>query len=124
MKSTSSRTRRAVAKASGDRDEFPVVTPSLARRMVEQGAFSIAGKPVSRAQGQAALAAKLGKQRISIMIDSATLAHFRAKAGDRGYQTLINDALRRAAEGEAALEQIKQAVREEIGAYEVRRRKR
>lgn len=124
MKSTSSRTRRAAAKASDDRDEFPAVTPALARRMVEQGSFSIEGKPVSRVHGQAAFAAKLGKQRISIMIDSSTLAHFRAKAGDRGYQTLINDALRRAVEGEAALEQIRQAVREEIGAYEVRRRKR
>jgi hypothetical protein len=45
-----------------------------------------------------AVLASPGKTRITIMLDDDILAHFRAR-GDRagvGYQTLINEALRRA----------------------------
>jgi len=39
------------------------------------------------------------KQRVDILLDGAMIAHFKSKAGDRGYQTLINEALRLAIQG-------------------------
>ena len=34
------------------------------------------------------------KQRVNIMLDTGVVGAFKAKAGDRGYQTLINEALK------------------------------
>ncbi|MDR2836983.1 MAG: BrnA antitoxin family protein, partial [Azonexus sp.] len=48
---------------------------------------------VDREQFAAAVQEKLGKQRVSIMLDTAVIAFFKAKAGERGYQTLINQSL-------------------------------
>ncbi|MFT3799691.1 MAG: BrnA antitoxin family protein [Burkholderiaceae bacterium] len=33
------------------------------------------------------------EKRVNILLDGAAIEHFKAKAGDRGYQTLINEAL-------------------------------
>jgi uncharacterized protein (DUF4415 family) len=40
----------------------------------------------------------LGKQRITLVLDEAVVQAYKAKAGERGYQTLINETLRRALE--------------------------
>ena len=34
------------------------------------------------------------KQRITIMLDTGVIGYFKSKAGKRGYQTLINEALK------------------------------
>lgn len=70
-----------------------------------------------------------GKTRITIMLDDDVLAHFRARAEaeGRGYQTLLNAALREAiADGRATahaadtrpltVEVLRQVLREELGA--------
>jgi hypothetical protein len=70
-----------------------------------------------------------GKTRITIMLDDDVLAHFRARAEaeGRGYQTLLNAALREAiADGRKAtgaadarpltVEVLRQVLREELGA--------
>ncbi len=69
-----------------------------------------------------------GKTRITIMLDDDVLAHFRAlsEAEGRGYQTLLNAALREAiADDRAAaradtrpltVEVLRQVLREELGA--------
>ena len=57
-----------------------------------------------------------GKQRITIMLDSDILAAFREQAGEsgRGYQTLINQALRDAlARGELEA-MLRRVMREEL----------
>ena len=36
------------------------------------------------------------KQRVNIFLDGAVIEHLKAKAADRGHQTLINEALRQA----------------------------
>jgi len=36
------------------------------------------------------------KQRMNIYLDSDIVEHFKAEAGERGYQTLINEALKNA----------------------------
>ena len=60
--------------------------------------------------------AALGKTRITIMLDDAVLTAYKARAGRRGYQTLINDALRRGLEADALKEDLRQVIREELHA--------
>lgn len=69
---------------------------------------------VSRAGWQSVLSARIGKQRISIMLDTPIIEHFKAGAGERGYQTLINDALRRAVDGEHFVEEMRSVIRGEL----------
>ena len=64
--------------------------------------FRIGKKIVSRSEWQTAVRGRVAKQRISIMLDAPIIARYKAIAGERGYQTLINDTLRRAVEGELA----------------------
>ena len=71
-------------------------------------------KDVSREEFSAALNAQLGKQRVSIMLDGAIVAFFKAKAGERGYQTLINQALRQAMTGEQIESTLRRVIREEL----------
>jgi uncharacterized protein (DUF4415 family) len=56
----------------------------------------------------------LGKQRITIMLDEAVAQAYKAKAGGRGYQTLINDTLRRALEADSVKEALREVIREEL----------
>jgi len=56
----------------------------------------------------------LGKQRITIMLDAAVIQAYKIKAGGRGYQTLINETLRRALETENVKEALREVIREEL----------
>lgn len=56
----------------------------------------------------------LGKQRVSIMLDGAIIAFFKAKAGERGYQTLINLALHQAMTGEQIESTLRRVISEEL----------
>ena len=57
-----------------------------------------------------------GKTRITIMLDDTVLAAYKARAGGRGYQTLINETLRRGLEADAVKEALRQVIREELHA--------
>lgn len=57
-----------------------------------------------------------GKTRITIMLDDAILAAYKARAGGRGYQTLINETLRHGLETDAVKEALRQVIREELRA--------
>jgi len=68
-----------------------------------------------------AVASAAGKTRITMYLDDDVLAAFRAHAEveGKGYQTLINDTLRRAvAEGNTpiTMESLRQIIREELRA--------
>jgi uncharacterized protein (DUF4415 family) len=56
------------------------------------------------------------KQRVNIYLDSAIIEHFKAKAGPRGYQTLINESLREAMRRESLERVVRSAVRAEFKA--------
>lgn len=71
-------------------------------------------KEVGPKQFGEALRARLGKQRVSIMLDSAVIEYFKARAGERGYQTLINQALQQAMTGEQIEATIRRVIREEL----------
>jgi len=71
-------------------------------------------KDVDQDTFSTALRDTLGKQRISIMLDNAVIAFFKEKAGDRGYQTLINQTLHQAMQGEQMEATLRRVIREEL----------
>jgi uncharacterized protein (DUF4415 family) len=71
-------------------------------------------KDVSREEFSQAIHAHLGKQRVSIMLDASVLAFYKAKAGGRGYQTLINQALLDAMRGQELESSLRKILREEL----------
>jgi uncharacterized protein (DUF4415 family) len=71
-------------------------------------------KDVTREEFTGAVNEHLGKQRVSIMLDGSIIAFFKAKAGERGYQTLINQALRQVMTGEQIESTLRRVIREEL----------
>ncbi len=71
-------------------------------------------KDVNRDEFSAAVNERLGKQRVSIMLDGSVIAFFKAKAGERGYQTLINQALHQVMNGEQIESTLRRVIREEL----------
>ena len=93
----------STAKTSTDRDgEKPLRRSDIA-----------AGKLVLRKRG-AGGALLPNKQRVNIFLDGAVVEHFKSKAGDRGYQTLINEALKQAIQAETLEGIVRKAIREEL----------
>ena len=54
------------------------------------------------------------KQRVNIFLDGTVIEHFKTKAGARGYQTLINEALKQAIQAEAIEGIVRKTIREEL----------
>jgi uncharacterized protein (DUF4415 family) len=71
-------------------------------------------KDVDRTAFSVAVQERLGKQRVSIMLDGSVVAFFKAKAGARGYQTLINQALHQVMQGEQMEATLRKVIREEM----------
>ena len=74
-------------------------------------------KPVAEIPALARLQALHGgKSRITMRVDTATLAVFKARAEMTGgnYQTLINEALRQFAQGQTLAEVVRQTIRQEL----------
>jgi uncharacterized protein (DUF4415 family) len=83
---------------SDDHDEYPKVTQAD----MDRATFRVGLKPAAR------------KQRVTILLDTGLIEYFKAKAGERGYQTLINDTLRQAKERETLEETLRRVIREEL----------
>ena len=88
--------------------------PRLTQADFDRAQFRIAGQAANKSDWQAAVRAKTGKLRINIMLDAPIVEHFKALAGERGYQTLINDTLRRAVAGERLEADLRAIIREEL----------
>jgi uncharacterized protein (DUF4415 family) len=88
--------------------------PKLAQADFDRARFRVGGKDASRAEWQTAVRARVAKQRINIMLDAPVIEHFKALAGDRGYQTLINDTLRRVIESGHLEADLRRVIREEL----------
>ena len=54
------------------------------------------------------------KQRVSIYLDTAVVEHFKAKAGERGYQTMINEALKQSLLADSIEATIRKTIRAEL----------
>ncbi len=88
--------------------------PKLTQTDFERARPRIAGKDASHAEWQAAVRARVGKLRINIMLDAPIVEHFKALAGERGYQTIINDTLRRVIETGHLEADLRRLIREEL----------
>ena len=88
--------------------------PKLTQADFDRARLRVAGKTASRAEWQAAVRARVGKQRINIMLDVPIVEYFKAMAGERGYQTIINDTLRRVIETGMLEADLRSIIREEL----------
>ena len=74
------------------------------------------GKLVLRKRGETGETGAVlpNRQRVNIFLDGAVIQYFKSKAGDRGYQTLINEALKQAIQAEAIEDVVRKTIREEL----------
>jgi uncharacterized protein (DUF4415 family) len=54
------------------------------------------------------------KKRVTLYLDAALVARFKSMAGDRGYQTLINETLKSSVQQADIAETLRQVIREEM----------
>lgn len=105
---------RNTRKRSVNPDDAPALTGHEISR--PDARWRIGGRDVSAAEGKQAFRdALIRKTRINIHVDNDVLAYFRQQAGARGYQTLINKALRHAMNEETkshGLQEIKEEVQQ------------
>jgi uncharacterized protein (DUF4415 family) len=95
--------KSSTAKTSFDaNDEQPLRRADIAR-----------GKLVLRRRDPSG-AVLPNKQRVNIFLDGAVVQHFKAKAGERGYQTLINEALKQSIQAESLEGVVRKTIREEL----------
>jgi uncharacterized protein (DUF4415 family) len=64
-----------------------------------------------------------GKVRLTMYLDTVVVDYFRSRAGGRGYQTLINEALKRAIEQENLENVLRRVIREEARPYQAAKAK-
>ena len=83
---------------SDERDDYPQITQAD----LDRAQFRVGLKPAPR------------KRRVTIMLDTGLVEYFKAQAGERGYQTLINETLRQAIERDDLEERLRRIIREEI----------
>nr|VFJ57525.1 MAG: BrnA antitoxin of type II toxin-antitoxin system [Candidatus Kentron sp. DK] len=69
---------------SDERDEYPKVTQAD----LDRARFRVGFRPAPR------------RQSITLSLDANLIDYFKSKAGERGYQILINETLRQAKERE------------------------
>jgi uncharacterized protein (DUF4415 family) len=93
--------KNSISKTS--KDVYPEITQADFDRAIIRKGFN----PVEK------------KQRITIMLDTGVIGYFKSKAGTRGYQTLINEALKKVIDsrnqGSNKLEStLRKVIREEL----------
>jgi uncharacterized protein (DUF4415 family) len=81
-----------------DEDDYPQVTQAN----------------LDRAKFRIGLQSAPRKRRVTILLDSGLVEYFQAKAGGRGYQTLINEALRESVEREELEKSLRRIIRDEL----------
>jgi uncharacterized protein (DUF4415 family) len=90
--------KKSPLKVSEEIDEYPEIT----RAQIKRARFRVNLQEAPR------------KQRVNIMLDTGIIAFFKAKAGDRGYQTLINETLKQAIHREELEKTLRRILKEEL----------
>ncbi len=93
-------------KAMRDEDIDLSDLPEVTAEKAAHGVVRVAGRAVPR-----------GKTRLTMYLDSSIVEYFKTRAGARGYQTLINEALKQAIEQESLESTLRRVLREEAAAY-------
>ncbi len=91
-------------------DDLPEVTDAD----LERGTWYVDGEIATKEEALAAVRSRLKKQKINLALDSDVLGWYRAQAGGRGYQTLINATLRDAMTTHTLEDALRRVVREEL----------
>ncbi len=94
--------RQSTIKTLGDLSETPITQTDI-----DTGKLKL----VKRSSNGAVIQAK---QRINIFLDAATVQYFKTKAGERGYQTLINETLKQSIQAESLENVIRKTIRDEL----------
>ncbi len=81
--------------------------PEITEEQMARAVMRVGGEPVPQ-----------GKVRINMYLDADIVAYFKAKAGGRGYQTLINDTLRETVGSEKLETLLRRVIREEMARYD------
>ena len=90
--------KNSTSRTSMESDEYP----EISQADLDRATFRVGLRPVAK------------KQRITIMLDAGIIAWFKAQAGERGYQTLINETLKKAIEQDSLEKKLRLIIREEI----------
>ena len=98
-----SRTDWARLDAMQDDDIDPSEIPEVTEEQMVRAVLRVGGEPVER-----------GKRRVTMFLDAFIVEYFKAKAGERGYQTLINDALVEYIRGHELEALLRRVIREEL----------
>jgi uncharacterized protein (DUF4415 family) len=98
----SSQSEKRIMKNNPSSSTISDDAPKVTQAMLDAARFRVGLKDVPR------------KQRVNIMLDTCVVAAFKTKAGDRGYQTLINEALKQYLTQEVLEETLRRVVREEL----------
>ena len=77
--------------------------PEVTEDQMARATLRVGGKPVPR-----------GKVRINIYLDAKVVAYFKTQAGGRGYQTLINEALKQSIRQRDLESTLRRVIREEL----------
>ncbi len=77
--------------------------PEVTADQIARATFRVGGKPVAK-----------GKVRVNIYLDAEVVAYFKAEAQGRGYQTLINEALKDSIRMEGIESLLRRVIREEL----------
>ncbi|HWA12747.1 MAG TPA: BrnA antitoxin family protein [Burkholderiales bacterium] len=78
------------------------------------------GPGAAASRGEVRLEGERGprnKTRLTMYLDTAVVEYFRTRSGGRGYQTLINEALKQAIERENLEDVLRRVLREETRPY-------
>ena len=86
------------SETSDEQDAYPKITQAD----LDRATFRVGLKPAPR------------KRRVTMLLDTGLVEYFKAQAGERGYQTLINETLRQAMERDELEERLRRIIREEM----------
>ncbi|MBM4458564.1 MAG: BrnA antitoxin family protein [Chloroflexi bacterium] len=86
------------SRTSDELDDYPQVTQA----------------DLDRATFRVNLQSTPRKRRVTMLLDTGLVEYFKARAGERGYQTLINETLRQAMERDELEDRLRRIIREEM----------
>jgi uncharacterized protein (DUF4415 family) len=80
--------------------------PEVTEKQMARAKLRIGGKPVPR-----------GQVRVDLLLDAEIVAYFKAQAGEKSYQALINEALKDRIRDRDMETVVRRVVREELSSY-------
>ncbi len=101
--SKASQTDWEVLEKMSDEDIDLSDIPEVTAEQMTQATLRVDGKLASK-----------GKVRVNIYLDAEVVDYFKAKAGGRGYQTLINERLKESIRAEELETVLRRVIREEM----------